>query len=138
MQAEPPLVRLQGLIDESKTFIRMAGHTSVRQRRGKDMNRSAVPRLLALSMLVAGMAGCEQRQADPQADGPAERAGAQLDQALSRAGEELNKIAEKTGEQLQVVGRRLQDEAQEAKSGQGDQQARQQAAAGGAERTSGE
>lgn len=98
------------------------------------MNRSAATvRLLALGILVAGGAGCEQRQAE----GPAERAGTHVDQALSRAGEGLNKIAEKTGEQLQVVGRRLQDEAREARSGQ-DAQSSPQAAAGGGERASGE
>lgn len=89
------------------------------------MTRPATPmlRLLAAGVLLAGLGACEQQEADPDAQGPAERAGAQLDQALTRAGDELNKMAEKTGEQLQVFGRRLQDEAQEAQREREAQQA---------------
>jgi len=53
---------------------------------------------LAISALMAGLAGCQKQE------GPAER-----------AGREIDKVVEKTGQQIEKAGEKIQDTAKDAR-----------------------
>ena len=64
---------------------------------------------LAISVLMAGFAGCQKKE------GPAERAGKEIDKAAEKTGEAINKAVEKTGEKMEKAGEKMQDVAKDLK-----------------------
>ena len=75
---------------------------------------NSVAVLILVSVFAAGMAGCDQKEPAPGAEGPAEKAGQKIDQAASKASVHLNRIAEKAGQGLQQAGEKLEDAAKDA------------------------
>jgi hypothetical protein len=57
---------------------------------------------LSLGLVLALLAGCEQK-------GPAEKAGQKIDKAVGDTGKELQKAGEKAGEKLEEAGKKVKD-----------------------------
>ena len=74
---------------------------------------------LAISMLLATLAGC-QRDDPARTAGPAEKAGQKLDQAAVKATEGINKLAEKAGASMEKVGENMQNAARDAQNKNGE------------------
>lgn len=65
--------------------------------------------VLALSIMVAGMSGCQKKE------GPMERAGKEIDKAAEKTGKEIEKALEKTGKDLEKAGEKIKESAKDVK-----------------------
>ena len=81
--------------------------------------KPTVKPILALSMLLAALAGC-QRNDPARTEGPAEKVGQKIDQAAVKATEGINKLAEKAGQGMEKAGENMQNAAREAQTKNGE------------------
>ena len=58
---------------------------------------------VVMSLLVAGVSGCKQKE------GPMERTGKEIDKAAEKTGEQINKAVEKTGEKIEKAGDKIKN-----------------------------
>lgn len=80
------------------------------------MKKNSRTALLAAILVLAAISGCQKKNDNAGAPGPAEKAGAQIDSAAEKAGTELNKAGEKMGQALQEGGKKLEDKAKDAEN----------------------
>jgi hypothetical protein len=59
--------------------------------------------VLMVSILIAGVSGCQKKE------GPMERTGKEIDKAVEKTGQQINKAVKKTGEKIEKTGDEIKD-----------------------------